>query len=645
MNSSKRFKIVIALVSLLVILSVLSISIWSIFRQDFKKTYVIKFYEENNLVTEVEKPVYERLSKLELIEINKKINNLQNEDYLLWSKYNDSLEEIDFSKIYTNTSVYLHRKHNQIKINIEDTDEYWYYIDQKDIIKYNDTVKISIEQIVSKDKYKMYVEANGELLERSNDGFYYIENVKQDVDVKVHFKKIVKVVSKIDEGITYNGEIQNLPYEIVDGDGNSIETDMLEITYFDSDNQQVDGMLNAGEYVVMIHYLGDEYYFEDITIPVVVNKKLPNLEILKTTFGYKGITQYFDKTCLITDSDGALTLTNNEFKAVGSYDVLIKIEETTNYLGLEETIQIIVRSGVPEIIKLPSVRLGYEGETLNDISIIGGETNVEGIFKWKENTTLKVGKHSYKMLFIPNEITEYEELEFNYTLEVISYKETLRRIKTDRNEIYDLLASALNDEVTTIDSLPLYGTMYKSSITWISSSTILRINNNGETMIIGNAGKYQVTLIGYMMLGNTAEYVRFSFEVVIPEENNIIQAPTDNEVEIPKLNLQKYEQKELVDDKKVNSQPFIYQEKVDYQSNVLLNVMDIEFSKLEQLVVNITTEKQRVEYKARCTNREVISEIILWKIVSDSAGEGAHNNKLETKQIRYINFMKGENRI
>ena len=48
---------------------------------------------------------------------------------------------------------------------------------------------LSIEQIVSKDKYKMYVEANGELLERSNDGFYYIENVKQDVDVKVHFKK------------------------------------------------------------------------------------------------------------------------------------------------------------------------------------------------------------------------------------------------------------------------------------------------------------------------------------------------------------------------------------------------------------------------------------------------------------------------
>ena len=645
MNSSKRLKIGIVLVSLLVILSISAISIWSILKQDFKKTYVIKFYEENNLIAEVEKPVYERLSKYELIEINKNINNLQNEDYLLWSKYKDRLEEIDFSKVYTNTNVYLHRKPNQIKINIEDTDEYWYYIDQEDIIRYNDTVKISIEQIVSKDKYKMYVEADGKRLERNDDGFYYIEEVKNDVDIKVYFKKIIKVISLVDGEMTYNGKAQYLPYNLVDGDGNIIETDMLDVTYFNSDNQQVDGMLNAGEYQVTFHYTGDEYYFEDVTIPIVMNKKLPSLEILKTVFGYKGITQYFDETCLITDSDGVITLINNEFKTTGSYDVIVKIAETSNYLGLEEIIKVTVRSGTPEIIELPSVSLGYEGETLNSVAITGGKADVKGSFKWKENTLLKVGKASYKMLFIPDEINEYEELEIDYVVEVISYEETLRRIKVDRNNIYELLSPTLTGELTNIDDLPLYGTTYKSTITWLSTSTILKVDKDGKATIIGDAGKYQVTLVGYMMLGSTAEYLTFTFEIVKYEENEVTEVSSNNSYVIPKLNLQKYEHMELESVKQLNNQTLIYQEKVDYQPHALISEVSTNIDALEQIVVSKKTSKERVEYKARCNDRLVISEIILWKIVSDSAGEGAHNNKIETKQIRYINFMKGENRI
>ena len=645
MNSSKRLKIGIVLVSLLVILLISAISIWSILRQDFKKNYVIKFYEENSLIAEVEKPVYERLSKYELIEINKNINNLQNEDYLLWSKYKDRLEEIDFSKVYTNTNVYLHRKPNQIKINIEDTDEYWYYIDQEDIIRYNDTVKILIEQIVSKDKYKMYVEADGKLLERNDDGFYYIEEVKNDVDIKVYFKQIIKVVSLVDGEMTYNGKVQYLPYNLVDGDGNIIETDMLDVTYFNSDNQQVDGMLNAGKYQVTFHYTGDEYYFEDVTIPIVMNKKLPSLEILKTVFGYKGITQYFDETCLITDSDGVITLINNEFKTTGSYDVIVKIAETSNYLGLEEIIKVTVRSGTPEIIELPSVSLGYEGENLNSVAITGGKADVKGSFKWKENTLLKVGKSSYKMLFIPNEINEYEELEIDYVVEVISYEETLRRIKVDRNNIYELLAPTLTGELTNIDDLPLYGTTYKSTITWLSTSTILKVDRDGKATIIGDAGKYQVTLVGYMMLGSTAEYLTFNFEIVKYEENKVTEALNNNSYVMPELNLQKYERMELESDKQLNNQTLIYQEKVDYQPHALISEISTNIDALEQTVVSKKTSKQRVEYKARCNDRLVISEIILWKIVSDSAGEGAHNNKIETKQIRYINFMKGENRI
>ncbi len=644
MNSSKRLKIGIVLVSLLVILSISAISILSILKQDFKKTYVIKFYEENNLIVEVEKPVYERLSKLELIEINKNINNLHNEDYLLWSKYQDRLEEMDFSNVYTSTSVYLHRKPNQIKVNIEDTDEYWYYIEQEDIIKYDDTIKISIEQTVSEDKYKMYVEANGRQLRKNDDGFYYIDEVKNDVDVKVYFKQIIKVLL-LDNEMTYNGKTQYLPYQIVDGDNNTIETDMIDVTYFNSDNQQVDGMLNAGEYNVNFHYTSDEYYFEDITIQVMMNKKLPSFEILKTIFGYKGITQYFDETCLITDSDGVITIINNEFKTTGSYDVIVKITETSNYIGLEEIIKVTVRSGIPNIIELPSVDLGYEGEALNSVTINGGKTDVKGSFKWKENPLLKVGKSSYKMLFVPDAINEYEELEFDYVVEVISYEETLRRIKVDRNNIYELLAPALRGELTNIDDLPLYGTTYKSTITWLSNSTILKVDKNGKVTIIDDENSHQVTLVGYMMLGSTAEYLTFNFEIVKYEENEATEVSTNDSDVIPKLNLQKCEHKELVDDKKLNNQTLIYQEKIEYQPYILISEVNTDIDTLEQTVVSKKTSKQRAEYKARCTDCLVISEIILWKIVSDSAGEGAHNNKIETKQIRYINFMKGENKI
>ena len=137
----------------------------------------------------------------------------------------------------------------------------------------------------------------------------------------------------------------------------------------------------------------------------------------------------------------------------------------------------------------------------------------------------------------------------------------------------------------------------------------------------------------------------FNFEIVKYEENKVTEALNNNSYVMPELNLQKYERMELESDKQLNNQTLIYQEKVDYQPHALISEISTNIDALEQTVVSKKTSKQRVEYKARCNDRLVISEIILWKIVSDSAGEGAHNNKIETKQIRYINFMKGENRI
>lgn len=640
MSKSKGIKTCLIIISIIVILMIASISVWSIMKQDFNKTYTVKFYVNDNLIEEVEKQVYERISDAEIIEINRKINNPQNEDYFIWSLNKDTLKQVDFNAVYTDTNVYLHKKANEIKIDIKDSDDYKYYIEQKDIIRYNDTIKICIEQIIDKDKYKMFVEADGELLEPNHDGFYYIKDVKENVKVDVYFKKIIRIVPQLDGNLVYNGQVQYFPYEIMDGDNNLIETDMMTITYLNEEGNEIDGMIDASKYTVNFSYKGDEYYFIDTSFETIVDKKTPSLEVLKGVFGYRGITQYFDESYILTDSDGLITFENNVFTGIGEYSVVVNIEETTNFTSLNETISIKVVNGVVEIMEMPSVSLGYEGENLNSVVITGGKTNTPGTFRWKENSTIDANKSTYKMLFVPNDLNEFEILEFDYVINVISYEETLRRIRIDRNQVYTLLESSLSGVITKINELPLYATEYRSTINWLSSSTILRVNDKGEAVIIGDVGIYKVTLIGYMMLGSTAEYLRFDFEIEI-EETNKVEKPNKPLYIIPKLNLQKYEQQRF-NSESVDKQVYVYTDKIDYQPHRLIVNESLDKVSINLLDVYIETEKQKVEYKTRWIDRSIISEIILWKIVSDSAGEGAHNYKIETKQIRYINFMKGE---
>ena len=173
-----------------------------------------------------------------------------------------------------------------------------------------------------------------------------------------------------------------------------------------------------------------------------------------------------------------------------------------NYLSTSTKAYIKINKAVPEVIKLPTTSLGYEGDTLEEIDLIDGEFNVKGSFIWKNiNQELIVGEHEYEVKFIPDDENNYENYQMNISVSTISYEETLRRIKADREETFSDLEGIIDENLTIdnlkeINNLPVIGENYQSSITWYSSNNIINVDQTGNINYLDKEGIYSVTLIG-----------------------------------------------------------------------------------------------------------------------------------------------------
>ena len=297
-------------------------------------------------------------------------------------------------------------------------------------------------------------------------------------------------------------------------------------------------MKDAGTYIVEFRYVGDEYYVLDtIYENYVVGKYEPTLEVIEKEFYYNGEYIGYTVDDVTTNSDGEITLINNLNKDVGTYDVTIRVSETNNYEAKEIHVTQTIKKGIPTVISWPTASTGFDGYVLRTVEITGGSTNIEGRFIWSNgNKNLEVGTYNYSLSFVPND-PQYETISKDIPVETISIEEALRRIKEERNYLYNTYDNILEDDVYQVEDLDITGDKYPVDITWMSSSTVLMINNLGYVNILDVEGAHRVTLTAIMTYGDAAEYATFEFTLHVGNaQKEVKEAPRQvKEKPIPTL--------------------------------------------------------------------------------------------------------------
>lgn len=511
-------------------------------------------------------------------------------------------------------------------------------INSNDIeIKLYDELNNQIDNINKPGKYKVIYEYIGDE--------YYIENTEKEIIIN---KETLIIKPLNNDSYIYNGENIDINYHVLNSNNEVINIDNndIEITYYDSNNNIIDNIINVGEYKVKYQYIGSVYDIKDVESIIRINKATPIISVLDKEFTYDGTVKKLEISDVETNSNGEIKFINNENKDVGKYEIIIEISETDNYLSASTTAYIIINKAIPTVINLPSTSPGYEGNYLDSIDITDGKFNVNGTFKWDDETEkLHVGSHEYKLKFIPNDINNYEICEMNISVSTLSYEETLNRIKVDREDIYESLEGIITNNLTIenineIKNLPIIAEKYNSAITWYSNSNIINIDNLGNIKYLDIPGKHQITLIGYVQLGNTVEYLRYLFTLEIPKE-----------IEQIDLNIDENQEKET-DFEKLIIEDYQYDESDKVKVVLIINlnnnydnyINNIPNESIEEKEF-ITKEELNVSYETNDCYQETISEVILWRILTDGASDDNNNINLENKAKDIQKISKGEHNI
>jgi len=737
-NDKKKSIIILSIISVVLLLGLL---LFILLSRDKNNEYKVNFYDNTTIIGSFTLDEDERVTQSIIDEVLSRIEtDFENYSYV-WSFNNSELIEVNFDQLNYDSDIYLHKVlKDKYEITVEKNDFFGYEIIASGPLTENSSASIIINSNVEEDHYKIYVYANNVEIFADENGYYQINNITEDINIKVEYLEILNIVSNMNDSYIYNGEnidityqVFNLNNELIDINNSDIEIKVydelnnlvseinnsgqykvvyeyigddyyiekvekeisvnkekltikplyndsydynnnpinvdyqilnsnneiininesdIKITYYDSNNQEFDNIINAGNYKVKYQYVGSLYDIEDVEINIIVNKIKPTISVENKKFTYDGTIKKFEITDVITNSNGEIKFINNENINAGTYEVQIEISESNNYLATSTTAYITINKAATKAINLPTTSLGYEGDTLERVDIIGGEFNTEGSFIWNdESEELVVGKKEYRVKFVPTDINNYEICQMNISVETISYEETLLRIKEDREIISGIIGGTFGEklsieEVLAIKNIPLIGLKYQSSITWYSNSNVVSIDHLGNIKYLDVPGIHNITLIGYFRLGNTVEYLRYLVTIEIPEK-------------LENVNLNQTENIDLDIEKNKNN---------DFEETVIKEHQYEESDKVEQLVIitptnnydnyiiNITDEsieekqnkeeiKLEVSYETLDGYHEKISEVILWKILTDGASDDNNNINLENKAKDIQKYMKGEHNI
>lgn len=681
-TSSNRFIKTISIIIITLILALLMFLSTKHFIDNTDKSFEVRFYDKDTLLEVVHLEEDERISSSRLEEINSLIETYDDLYHIEWSYRKNELVKVDFDKLNTNANVYLFKLKNEYSIKIDESEKYNAKVRHDGPIKYGSKVTIDIDPLVDTTKYHVEVSING-IVQTNNEDYTYDINITEDVVVNVALKEIIEIIPNKECKLVYNNIPLFAGYSLVTKEGNLVETNDVLVKYMDESGNVLTHMLNAGRYTVSIEYTGDTYYAPSIeTFELVVEKATPSVSLDNNVFYYNAKDQSIDIEDIITNSDGEIVLSNNIFNKPGSYNVIVNIKESKNYKEINKEFAIVVNKGIPTITSYPVTLEGFEYNTLSSISLDSGVASVLGRFTWVNGSeTLTVGANYYQAMFIPDD-EFYEIIYLDVLVDTISTVEQLRRIKIDRLDLYNEYKDILDNNVYGLSDLPTSGNYYDSSITWLSNSSSLMVDRYGNVNLLDSATNKDVTLTALITYGNAAEYVNFDFTIFFVEEeivNTVYVNEEHEEVEIiPTLD----EIIELLNNNKeiinthefdINDMVIVFtpREIIDNQNINIYEYNDISFEKAQSIILE-NEHTSIYMYKARCKMKHSISEIILWKIISDSAGANGPNdiweeyfmrnkvyekipnkinlsnidigtNKIETKQKDIIiNFMKGE---
>lgn len=461
---------------------------------------------------------------------------------------------------------------------------------------------------------------------------YYVDDYSEEIIVE---KEKLSINPILEDEYVFNNQIIEFDYSVLNSLNEIVDIDYISISYYDEQNQIIDNIIDAGRYSIKYHYTGLIYDIDDVVVNIVVNKQVSNIFVENKEFIYDGNVKEITIDDVVTNSDGAITFENNNNINVGKYEVVVKVEESKNYLENSFVVSLTITKATPIITNIPDVNEGYEKGLLSDIDLTNGSSNVDGRFVWKDqNQELVVGNNKYKVLFIPTDSLNYNQVEFEIEVNTISITEMLRRIKVDRNDVYDELRDVLVGNIDSINKLPIKADKYGSQITWYSNSNIIKVDNLGNIHYLDVDCETTINLVGYINLYNAVEYVSFVFTLNHQTEEVLLTEEVEEEVNEP-IELS-------VDYEIDNNQTYYINPYQEIRNNIEVktNETNDEFENIEYQETNI------IVYESKCNDLNTISEIILWKILTDSAGDHVAYKTNEIKQERYIDKnMKGEHNI
>lgn len=484
------------------------------FTKPIPKTYFINFYDEDTLVETEKLEVGTTISEQRLEEIALKCLNGSEVFKYEWSYSKDMFRQVSFNLLSSDTDVYLFKYLNEFEVNVEKSETFTYEIYSDGPIVSGSSIEIKVNQNINPEQYHMIVTANNKLVEINDNGNYLVENINDDIVIRVDYLEILYLEFIKKDQYVYNSSPHKVDYVVKDFEDNVVDINDILLRYYDSSGGVIDKVVDAGTYKVKLEYLGDEYYIKPIETTFTVDKAKPYLNVDDKYVYYDGSPQGFNVLDIGTNSDGLIEFTNNEHIDVGSYVVDISIKESKNYYGVNTKAYLNILQVKPNISENPIADVGFEGHTLDDVGFVEGVANTEGIFKWKDpDKVLDVGVHEYAMLFIPND-PSYEQVELMVRVETISYIEQLNRIRLDREKLE-------NDQSLLQGNKLIIQTDLGTDIMWMSLSSALMVDSGGNITIIGSPGTYAVDIIGVMMYGDAAEYVTITLNVVIDASGGI----------------------------------------------------------------------------------------------------------------------------
>ena len=255
-----------------------------------------------------------------------------------------------------------------------------------------------------------------------NENYTGLESI-ESFEIKKADSSITITTSSL--GKTYDGNAVEIPEYTKSGSKGQVTIKWQKNTGTDSSpvwEDLTDAPSTAGSYQVVVELAGDDNYesasvTKKFAISKSENKWVKELSIDNWTYGDEA------KNPIATSKYGAVTFTYSDTKDgayidavptnAGTYYVKATVDGNENYTGLEEIMSFEISKAVPEY-SVPTDLTIERGNSLSTVKLPKG-------FTWKDGTQKadKLGKQTFKAVFTPEDMANYQTVELDITVEVV----------------------------------------------------------------------------------------------------------------------------------------------------------------------------------------------------------------------------------